>query len=214
MVEDVKETALSCLPAACALTRTLDETDCMSFHDVHQSFDHNNDPDQPNQTHAGGPMSHLLASNIADDEYGTVKWEKWPELLDQSALRRHHSSTPTIEEASYRDRTHECREEKHPFHMAPQPVVLPSISITIKGAITKTTRALGDTGASSSLIDRTFAAAVLGEEELQRQIFRQGYQPTFRTADSRFTSPLGQLRLDFNISVRTSSMYSTHAPRT
>ena len=203
MVEDVKETALSCLPAACALTRTLDDTDCLSFRNINQSVDHNSEPAQPDQPHTGGPMNHLLASNIADDEYGTVSWDQWPELLDQTALLRHHESTPTIEEASYRDRTHECREERHPFHMSPQPVVLPSISVTIKGRITKTTRALGDTGASSSLIDRAFAAAVLGEEELERQIFRQGYQPTFRTADSRFTSPIGQLRLDFDINGNT-----------
>ena len=205
MVEDVGAVEASCIPAACALTRTMDESDCLSFPNVNQASDPDNDPCYLGQRHpdAHGPMSHLLATTINDDEYGTVRWDQWPELLDQGAVLKHHTTTSTIEEASYRDRDHECREEKHPYHMSPQPVVLPSITVTIKGCVTKTTRALGDTGASSSLIDRTFAAAVLGEEELERQLFRQGYQPTFRTADSRFTSPLGQLRLDFEISGHT-----------
>jgi exodeoxyribonuclease III len=205
MIEDVGHIEASCVAAATALTRLIDESDCMLFPNIEQQPDPTNvlhplDQEEPNQV---GPFDHILATTIADDEYGTVSWDQWLDLFDKDAVIQQHAVASTIEESSYAERNHECREEKHPYHMAPQPVILPSIPVTIAGRVTKTTRALGDTGASSSLIDRTFAAALLGEEELEQRMFRQGYQPTFRTADSRFTSPIGQLRLDFEINGHT-----------
>jgi hypothetical protein len=78
-----------------------------------------------------------------------------------------------------------------------KPVILPTLNIAVRGRVTKRIRSLGDTGASSSLISYEFAAAILGENILEKEIYTGGYLPTFKTADSRYTTL--KVRLTFEI---------------
>jgi hypothetical protein len=119
--------------------------------------------------------------------------------LDEQEVHEQYDSLMTIEEASFTEKTYECIKKKHPYHAKRKPIILSTVMVTVRGQNCKAVRALGDTGASSSLIDKEFAKLVLGEDELEQQLYTQGYCPTFKTADSRYTTPCGQLRLQFEI---------------
>ena len=115
--------------------------------------------------------------------------------MEQKAVERQYETVLTIEEASFQEKQHESIDNEHPYHMDRKP----TMQVILKGRVEKTVRALRDTGASSSLVDYAFAEAILGEEKLSKQLYTEGYLLTFRTADSRYTSLRGQLRLQFEM---------------
>jgi exodeoxyribonuclease-3 len=121
---------------------------------------------------------------------GTVPLGQWDDILvDELA----HGPTESVASIS----------DPHlpGYIMERRPVILPSIELHIadKGTNRSTSAtALGDTGASSSFIDISFLRQALQKNKLYK-LFKGGYNPRFRTADGRFTSPVGQFRLSFLI---------------
>jgi hypothetical protein len=195
MVEDSVQSTV-CEPAD-RLLQDIDNEDRVTIHDITSLAEPLTD-----EVVTAQPLGKLLKQDLRHS-FDTVGWEQWNEILDEQEVNEQYDSLMTIEEASFTEKTYECIKEKHPYHAKRKPIILPTVVVTVQGQNCKTVRALGDTGASSSLIDKAFATLVLGEEELEQQLDTQGYCPTFKTADSRYTTPCGQLRLQFEIENQT-----------
>jgi exodeoxyribonuclease III len=155
-------------------------------------------------------LSPTALAHFDREQSGLIDLKHWSAVLDQKYAAANLYSVKYIDDAQYSDPTScECidnsdeDEDEAAYHQTRGPIILPSVKLAFRrrgsSRLANKVEALVDSGASSSLLARDYAIQLLGEAELNRKLYTSGYMPTFKTADGRFTSPLGQLNLVFYI---------------